>query len=191
MSTMDSDIPTLPFSSAIAWEKWLVKHPASNGVWMKVAKKGSETPSVTYDEALDVALCHGWIDGQKNSCDENYFLQKFTPRRDRSIWSKRNIAKVAALKAQGKMKPGGLAQVEAAQKDGRWEAAYGSSKEMSVPDDFLKAVKKSKKAQATYDALKAAGRFAISFRLHTAKKPETRARRFNALLEMLEKDSFK
>lgn len=186
-----SELPTLTFASPAAFEKWLAKNQTSAGVWIKMAKKATGIPSITWDEAVDVVLCYGWIDGQRNSLDAEYFLQKYVPRRPRSIWSKRNIGKVADLKAAGRMQPGGLAQVEAAQKDGRWDAAYGSSKEMVVPEDFLKAVKKSKKAQATYDTLKAAGRFAISFRLHTAKKPETRARRFDALLAMLESESFK
>lgn len=158
---------------------------------MKIAKKDSGIASITYDEALDVALCHGWIDGQKNGFDDKFFLQKFTPRRARSIWSKRNIAKVEKLTKEGRMLPAGLAEVEQAKKDGRWDAAYGSSKEMTVPKDFLKAVGKSKKARATFDTLKAAGRFAIAFRLHTAKKPETRARRFETLLAMLESGTFK
>jgi uncharacterized protein YdeI (YjbR/CyaY-like superfamily) len=183
--------PTRTFASAAAWDAWLSKHHATNGVWIKMAKKASGIPSVDWDEAVDVALCHGWIDGQRNSLDEKYFLQKYTPRRSRSIWSKRNIEKVKRLAAEGRMRPAGMAEVEKAKKDGRWDAAYGSSSEMTVPEDFLKAVKKSKKAQATYDTLKAAGRFAISFRLHTAKKPETRARRFEALLAMLEAGSFK
>jgi uncharacterized protein YdeI (YjbR/CyaY-like superfamily) len=184
-------LPTLTFASPVAFEKWISKNHASAGVLIKVAKKASGIPSITCEEALDIALCYGWIDGQRNGLDAEYFLQKYTPRRARSIWSKRNINKVEQLTATGKMQPGGLAQVEAAQKDGRWEAAYGSSKEMVVPDDFLKAVKKSKKAQAFFDALTAANRFSISFRLHTSKKPETRVRRFDALLSMLESGSFK
>ena len=184
-------LPTLKFASAAAWDKWLSKHHDLSGVWIQMAKKATGISSVDWDEAVDVALCHGWIDGQRNSLDAEYFLQKYTPRRARSIWSKRNIDKITRLTAEGRMRPAGLAEVEKAKKDGRWEAAYGSSKEMVVPEDFLKAVKKSKKAQATYDTLKAAGRFAISFRLHTAKKPETRARRFEALLAMLESGSFK
>jgi uncharacterized protein YdeI (YjbR/CyaY-like superfamily) len=185
------DIPTLTFASAAAWDKWLSKHHTTSGVWIKMAKKASGIPSVDWDEAVDVALCHGWIDGQRNSLDAEYFLQRYTPRRSRSIWSKRNVEKIKRLTAEGRMRPAGLAEVEKAKKDGRWDAAYGSSREMTVPGDFLKAVKKSKKAQAAFDALKAAGRFAIAFRLHNAKKPETRARRFEALLAMLESGTFK
>ena len=180
------ELPILAFASAAAFEKWLSKNHTSAGVWIKMAKKATGIPSIAWDEAVDVALCFGWIDGQRNSLDADYFLQKYTPRRARSIWSKRNIAKIETLTARGKMQPAGMAQVDAAQKDGRWDAAYGGASEMVVPEDFLKAVKKSKKAQACFDTLKASGRFAISFRLHTAKKPETRARRFEALLAMLE-----
>jgi uncharacterized protein YdeI (YjbR/CyaY-like superfamily) len=186
-----SDLPTLAFADAAEFEKWIARHRGLDGVWIKIAKKDSGVSSITIDEALDVALCHGWIDGQRNGLDEKFYLQKYTPRRPRSLWSKRNIAKVAALTAAGRMRPAGLAQVEAAQKDGRWDAAYGSSREMVVPDDFLKAVKKSRKAKASFDTLNAAQRFSISFRLHTAKKPETRARRLDALMAMLEAGIFK
>jgi uncharacterized protein YdeI (YjbR/CyaY-like superfamily) len=185
------ELPTKTFASADTWDKWLAKHHTTDGVWIQMAKKSSGIPSVDWDEAVDVALCHGWIDGQRNSLDEKYFLQKYTPRRARSIWSKRNIEKIKRLTAEGRMRPAGLAEVERAKKDGRWDAAYGSSSEMVVPEDFLKALKKNKKAQAGFDALKAAGRFAIAFRLHTAKKPETRARRFEAMLAMLEDGTFK
>ena len=184
-------LPTLEFASAAAFEKWISKHHTSAGLWIKVAKKAAGIPSITCDEALDIALCYGWIDGQRNSLDAQYFLQKYVPRRPRSIWSKRNIRKVADLNAAGRMQPSGLAQVEAAQQDGRFDAAYGSSKEMVVPDDFVKALEKSKKAKAYFATLNASHRFSISFRLHTAKKPETRARRFEVLLAMLESESFK
>lgn len=186
------ELPVEPFASVAALEKWLAaNHASSSGLWIKAAKKDSGIPSVTWDEIVEAALCFGWIDGQRNGLDRTHFLQKITPRRPRSLWSKRNIGKVAALTKAGRMRPAGLAEVQRAKKDGRWDAAYGSSKEMTVPEDFLKAVKKSKKAQAAFDVLKAAGRFAISFRLHTAKKPETRARRFEALLAMLESGTFK
>lgn len=184
--------PTLTFASADAFDAWLSKHGDSSGVWIKMAKKATGIPSVAWDEAVDVALCHGWIDGQRNGHDDAYFLQKFTPRRPRSIWSKRNIAKVEALTRAGRMRPRGLAEVERAKQDGRWEAAYGGSAEMTVPEDFLKAVKKKDKRTREYFAsLKKAQLFAISFRLHTAKKPETRQRRMEVLLGMLEKESFK
>jgi uncharacterized protein YdeI (YjbR/CyaY-like superfamily) len=168
------------------WEQWLAEHHTRTaGVWIKMAKKASGIASVTHDEALDVALCYGWIDGQRNSLDDSYFLQKFTPRRPKSLWSKRNIDKIAALTAAGRMQPSGLAEVEAAKADGRWEAAYDSPKNMVVPEDFLQALAADEPARAFFDTLNQANRFAIAWRLQTAKKPETRRRRFEALLAML------
>lgn len=182
------DLPTLPFASVTLWEQWLSKnHAKSNGVWIKMAKKETGIPSVTHDEALDVAICYGWIDGQRNALDSQYFLQKFTPRRPKSLWSKRNIEKVGKLIAEGRMQTAGLAEVERAKQDGRWAAAYESSKTMVVPDDFMKALKKNKKALAFYNTLNRANTYAIAWRLATAKKPETRQRRFEALLAMLER----
>jgi uncharacterized protein YdeI (YjbR/CyaY-like superfamily) len=120
---MAKELPSLPFASVSAWETWLLEHHDQAGVWIKMAKKASGIPSITHDEALEVALCYGWIDGQRNSYDDNYFLQKFTPRCRKSNWSKRNIAKVARLTEEGRMQPSGLAQVEAAKQDGRWKAS--------------------------------------------------------------------
>jgi uncharacterized protein YdeI (YjbR/CyaY-like superfamily) len=152
-----------------------------------MAKKASGIASVTHDEALDVALCYGWIDGQRKTQDDTYFLQKFTPRRPKSLWSKRNIEKIAALTAAGKMQPSGLAEVAAAQGDGRWDAAYDSPKNMIVPEDFLKALAENPQAQIFFNTLNQANTYAIAWRLQTAKKPETRQRRFDALLAMLAK----
>ncbi len=181
--------PTLPFASATLWEEWLSKHHSQvDGVWIKVAKKATGIASVTHDEALDVALCYGWIDGQRKSCDERFFLQKFTPRRSNSLWSKRNVNKVAELMVAKKMQPSGLAEVDAAKRDGRWEAAYDSSKDMAVPEDFLKVLQKNKKALNFFNTLNKSNRYAIFWRLKTARKPETRQRRFDALLAMLEKE---
>lgn len=180
------ELPILPFASASSLEQWLFEHHAQlDGVWIKMAKKASGIASVTHDEALEVALCFGWIDGQRNSYDDRYFLQKFTPRRPKSLWSKRNIAKVAELTAAGRMQPSGLAEVEAAKPDGRWEAAYDSPKRMVVPEDFLKALEENEQAQAFFDTLSKSNVYAIAWRLATAKKPETRKRRFDALLAML------
>lgn len=185
--TTTKDLPTLPFASA-AWERWLAKnHTKSNGLWIKIAKKETGIPSVTHDEALDVALCYGWIDGQRNPLDDKYFLQKFTPRRSKSLWSKRNIEKIGKLTDEGRMQPAGLAEVERAKQDGRWAAAYESSKTMAMPEDFMKALKKNKKALAFFNTLNRANTYAIAWRLATAKKPETRQRRFEALLAMLER----
>jgi uncharacterized protein YdeI (YjbR/CyaY-like superfamily) len=182
------ELPLLPFASASLWEQWLAEYHAQlDGVWIKVAKKASGIASVTHDEALDVALCYGWIDGQRKTYDSQFSLQKFTPRRPKSLWSKRNVAKVAKLTAAGKMQPAGLAEVEAAKRDGRWEAAYDSPKNMVVPEDFLKALEENKQALAFYKTLSKSSIYTIAWRLQTAKKPETRRRRFDALLAMLER----
>ena len=186
------DLPILPFASVSLWEQWLGEHQGQfDGVWIKLAKKASGIASVTHDEALDVALCYGWIDGQRNRDDDSYFLQKFTPRRPKSLWSKRNIDKVAMLTAAGRMQPSGLAEVEAAKQDGRWEAAYASPKNMVVPADFLKALEENKEAQAFFKTLSKSQVYAIAWRLATAKQPKTRQRRFDTLVAMLEKGEFR
>lgn len=154
---------------------------------MKLAKKDSGIPSITYAEALDEALCHGWIDGQKKSFDADYWLQKFTRRGPRSVWSKVNITHVERLTAAGRMQPAGQAAVDAAREDGRWEQAYHSSSNAEVPDDFIEAVGRDAKAKAFFDTLNKANRYAIYFRLTTAKKPETRERRFQQLLAMMKR----
>ncbi|MFN8512243.1 MAG: YdeI/OmpD-associated family protein [Chloroflexia bacterium] len=182
------EYPNLPFASASVWEEWLAEHhAAADGVWIMVAKKASGIASVTHDEALDVALCYGWIDGQGKTFDDTYYLQKFTPRRPKSLWSKRNIEKVTALTAAGKMQPAGLAEVEAAKRDGRWDAAYDSPKNMVIPEDFMQALGENEQALAFFNTLNQANKYAIGWRLQTAKKPETRQRRFDALLAMLER----
>ncbi|MDB5102628.1 MAG: bacteriocin-protection protein YdeI/OmpD-associated family [Fibrobacteres bacterium] len=174
------------FESASAWRRWLSEHHGSiKGIWVRIAKKDAAMKTVTYDQALDEALCHGWIDGQKKSHDEASFLQKFTPRRPRSLWSKRNVEKVAKLLEAGKIKAPGLAEIEAAKKDGRWAGAYDSSKSMTIPEDFLAALKKNKTAEKTFKTLNRANLFAIGFRLQTARTPETRQRRIEALMERL------
>lgn len=176
----------LSFRSAKEWERWLANHHAdSNGIWLRLFKKGSGVVSVTYDEALDEALCHGWVDGQIQKYDEKSWLRKFTPRRPKSIWSKRNIEHVARLCKANKMKPAGAKQVEAAKADGRWEQAYDSPSSMQVPKDFLKLLAKSKKTEAFFKTLNKANTYAITWRLQTAKKPETREKRMKAILEML------
>lgn len=182
----------IAFASTSAFEQWIhANHASADGVWIKIAKKASGIASITHDEALDVALCYGWIDGQRNSHDDHYFLQKFTPRRQRSLWSKRNIDKVTALIAAGKMQPSGHSEIERAKQDGRWAAAYDSQKDMVVPEDFLEALRSNKKAQAYFDTLSKTNIYAICFRLTTAKKPETRARRFDAIIAMLERGDFR
>jgi uncharacterized protein YdeI (YjbR/CyaY-like superfamily) len=183
-----TELPTLPFESKKKWADWLAKqHDKSTGVWLKLGKKGTGIPSVTYEEALDVALCYGWIDGQKGSFDEQYFLQKFTPRRPKSIWSKINTEKAERLIASGEMKPAGLKAIELAKQDGRWAAAYASSRNISVPEDFQSALNKNKKAKAFFATLNSANRYSFLFRIQTAKKVETRAKRMSQFVEMLER----
>lgn len=186
--TAIKELPILFFESALVFEKWLFNHHTElDGLWIKMSKKASGIVSVTYEEALSVALCYGWIDGQRKTFDDTFFIQRFTPRRAKSLWSKRNVGKIATLISQGKMQPAGLLEVEAAKQDGRWEAAYASSKNMVFPEDFLKALAKNKQAQAFFKTLGKSNLYAIAFRLETAKKPETRQRRFDALLGMLER----
>lgn len=181
-------VPILSFESQKAWEKWLSKNYSNaDGIWLRFFKKGSGVQTVVYAEALDVALCYGWIDAQVNKFDELSYRQKFTPRRAKSIWSKRNIEHAERLIKDGKMKEAGFAQIEAAKKDGRWEKAYDSPSTMVMPEDFLKMVSKNKKAKAFFDTLTKANTYAIAWRLQTAKKPETRERRMKALLAMLER----
>jgi len=183
-----TDLPILSFASKKKWADWLARqHDKSSGVWLKLAKKGSEIPSVTYDEALEVALCYGWIDGQKKGFDDKYWLQKFTPRGARSIWSKINTQKAEKLIKSGEMKPAGLQAIEAAKQDGRWDAAYESQKTISVPDDFQAALDKNPKAKAFFVTLNSVNRYAILFRIHNAKKAETRAKRIQQFVGMLEK----
>jgi uncharacterized protein YdeI (YjbR/CyaY-like superfamily) len=154
---------------------------------MKIAKKASGILSVTYDEALDVALCYGWIDGQKKRFDEKYWLQRFTPRGAKSIWSKINVGHVERLIASGDMKPSGLKAVEAAKQDGRWDAAYASQKNIEVPADFQSALEKNKKARAFFESLTSSRRYSFLFRVTTAKKAETREKRIRQFVEMLAK----
>jgi uncharacterized protein YdeI (YjbR/CyaY-like superfamily) len=183
-----TDLPTLSFESKKKWADWLAKnHDKSAGLWMKLAKKGTGIPSVTITEALDVALCYGWIDGQRDSFDEKYYLQKYTPRRPKSIWSKINVEKVERLIASGEMKPAGLKAIEAAKQDGRWEAAYASQKAITVPADFQSALEKNKKAKAFFETLTGSRRYSFLFRIETAKKAETREKRIRQFVEMLEK----
>lgn len=181
-----TDSPILPFESAKAWEAWIAKnHSSSQGVWLQIFKKDSGKRTVTYDGALDAALCFGWIDGQKKSHNKESFLQKFTPRRPKSVWSKRNQEHVARLIKSKRMKPAGLKAIEAAKKDGRWEQAYDSPKNMAIPKDFLRDLSRSKKAKEFFETLNKANVYAITWRLQTAKKPETREKRKQAILAML------
>ena len=180
------EYPILPFASASAWEGWLAAHHAgADGVWIKMAKKASGTASVTHDEALDVALCYGWIDGQKGSYDERAWVQKFTPRTKRSPWSEINRGHVARLIEQGRMRPAGLAEVERAKADGRWENAYGSQSMMQVPADLQAVLDADPAVAAAFAGLSKTNRYAILYRLHDAKRPETRAKRLADFVERL------
>jgi len=180
-------LPKLTFSSGAAWEAWLDQHHAtSDGVWLKIAKKGSGIESVRYPEVLDVALCFGWIDGRRQAGDERYFLQRFTPRRPRSRWSRTNRDKVERLIAEERMRPAGLGEVERARTDGRWEAAYAGQRDTKVPEDLRRELNARPKAAAFFVELTSQNRYAILYRLEDAKKPETRARRLAEFVAMLE-----
>lgn len=180
--------PTLAFSSPKEWREWLeANETQEGGLWIKIAKKGSGIPSVTHDEALDVALCFGWIDAQRKGLDDRYFLQRFCPRRPTSKWSKRNRDKVERLIASGDMTPAGLREIERAKADGRWDAAYDGPANMKVPDDFAGKLAQNEKARAFFDTLNSTNRYAILFRIHDAKRPETRARRIEKFVGMLER----
>jgi uncharacterized protein YdeI (YjbR/CyaY-like superfamily) len=182
-----SNQPELLFASQAAWEKWLDKnHDKSDGVWLKFAKKNSGVKSVNYTEALDVALCYGWIDSQTKSLDEKFYLQKFTPRRSKSVWSKINVGKIEQLMAEGRMKPAGLMQVEAAKADGRWEGAYEPQSRAVPPVDFQTALDKNPKARDFYNSLNSANRYAFLFRLRSIKNPKTRNVKIASYIEMLE-----
>lgn len=178
--------PTITCETQQEWELWLKEHHGeARGVWLKLAKKGSDIQSITRAEALDEALCYGWIDGQGVTLDARYWLQKFTPRRPGSIWSKVNRDKVLALQSAGRMQAAGTRQVELAQENGRWEAAYDRPSEISVPEDLQHELDKNQKAQAFFDTLNKTNRYAILFRIQTAKKAETRAARIQKFVTML------
>jgi uncharacterized protein YdeI (YjbR/CyaY-like superfamily) len=176
----------ISFRSPAEFRKWLAaNHSKSEGIWLRIFKKTSDTASITYAEALDEALCYGWIDGQKQKHDDASWLQKFTRRRAKSGWSRINTGHAERLIKAGRMKAQGHAEVDAAKKDGRWKAAYDSPSKSTIPDDFLAALSKDPKAKAFFDSLNKANLYAISYRLQTAKKPETRQRRMELILGML------
>lgn len=180
------DVSILLFEDKQAWAAWLKKnHGKSAGLWLRLAKKDAESGSMSYAEALELALCYGWIDGQKKSEHDGYWLQRFTPRSARSIWSKINREKALALIASGQMQPAGLQEVERAKSDGRWQAAYDSARTAVIPEDLQQALAASPAAQAFFATLNAQNRYAILFRIQTAKKAETRAKRIAAFTQML------
>jgi uncharacterized protein YdeI (YjbR/CyaY-like superfamily) len=180
------DLPTLPFATQREWEDWLdVHHTEARGVWLKMAKKATGIPSIIYAEALESALCYGWIDGQKASHDGEWWLQKFTPRRAKSGWSQVNVEKAAALIAAGRMRPAGLREVERAQADGRWDAAYEPQSAITVPEDLQRELDANPDAQAFFNTLDSRNRYAILYRIQTAKKAETRSARIQKFVAML------
>lgn len=185
MEEARAGLPIRAFTDAAAWEAWLAVEPRSSaGVWLKLAKQAAGVASVSKAEAIDSALCHGWIDGQLNPFDEHWWLIRFTPRKPRSKWSKKNRRRAEELIAAGRMAPAGLAEIDAAKTDGRWHAAYPSQSEASVPDDLAAALDAVPAAQAFFDTLTGANRYAILYRIHDAKKPETRAARIAKLVGM-------
>jgi len=184
----NGEYPVISFDTKEQWEKWLRKnHDRSNGVWVCLQKKSSGQTSPTHAEALDVALCYGWIDGQAKPRNERSWLQKFTHRRALSGWSKRNTEHAERLIRANQMKPAGLVEIAAAKRDGRWKAAYDSPRNATVPNDFLKELRRDKKALAFFNSLNKTNRYAISYRLQTAKRPETRLKRMKTILNMMAK----
>ena len=180
------NLPVISFESGAAWEAWLeAEHASSPGVWLKIAKKGASVPTVSYPDALAGALCFGWIDGQKGRLDDDYWLQRFTPRKPGSRWSRVNTDKAAALIEAGRMRPAGLAEVERAKADGRWAAAYEPQSASSVPDDLAAELARDDSARAFFETLDGANRYAILHRIASARRPETRARRIATYMAML------
>lgn len=178
--------PIIPFPSRSDWREWLeLNYSLQSGIWLQFYKKGSGIASLNYAEALDEALCFGWIDGQLKRGDEKYYLQKFTPRRKRSMWSKRNIGNIARLESEGKMAHPGWKEVEAARADGRWECAYDSPGKATIPEDLLLELAKDTATLAHFESLNKVNKFAISWRLQSAKNPEIRKKRMDAILDML------
>jgi uncharacterized protein YdeI (YjbR/CyaY-like superfamily) len=186
MARAKRDLPVLAFKSQQAWDAWLASQPAdSQGLWLKLAKKSSGIASVSKPEAVDTALCHGWIDGQIDSLDDTHWLVRFTPRQSNSKWSEKNRARALALVASKRMRPAGRNEIERAKKDGRWDAAYAPQSTAEVPDDLRAALAKNKKASAFFETLNGANRYAILYRIHNAKKPETRVARIKQFVAML------
>jgi uncharacterized protein YdeI (YjbR/CyaY-like superfamily) len=184
--TLPTDLPVRAFPDQAALEEWLdAEHATAPGLYVKLAKKGAGVPSVTYAELVESALCFGWIDGRSNRLDDDFYLQRITPRRPRSIWSQKNVAAVEALTAAGRMRPAGLAAVAAAQADGRWERAYAGPATATVPEDLAAALAAVPAAQEHFAALDGVNRYAVLHRVATAATPATRAKRIGTLVQML------
>lgn len=188
MPARGDDYPILRFASAAEWERWLeANHESADGVWIRFCKKGSGARTVVYAEALDVALCYGWIDGQARTADERSYLQRFTPRRARSMWSRVNVGHVERLTREGRMKPAGLRAVAEAKADGRWERAYEPARTMELPPEFMQRLREHRHAYAFYETLTRANKYAIAYRLTTPKKVQTRERWAERIIVMLER----
>jgi uncharacterized protein YdeI (YjbR/CyaY-like superfamily) len=184
--TLPTDLPVLAFPDQAAFEAWLEsEHATAPGLYVKLAKKGAGVPSVTYAELVESALCFGWIDGRSNRLDDRFYLQRMTPRRARSVWSQKNVEAVAALIEAGRMRPAGLAAVEAARADGRWERAYAGARDITVPADLAAALDADPAVRAEFESLDGANRYAVLWRVHTAATPATRAKRIAAAVQML------
>jgi uncharacterized protein YdeI (YjbR/CyaY-like superfamily) len=184
--TLPTDLPVLGFPDQAALEAWLETEAATApGVYVKLAKKGAGVPSVTYAELVESCLCFGWIDGRSNRLDDSFYLQRITPRRARSVWSQKNVDAVEALILAGRMRPTGLAAVDAARADGRWDRAYAGSATITVPDDLAAALAAEPAAQREFEALDGANRYAVLWRVHTAASEATRAKRIAALVQLL------
>jgi uncharacterized protein YdeI (YjbR/CyaY-like superfamily) len=179
-------LPVISFAHAGDWERWLQEHhEGASGLWLKLAKKDAQIASVTYAQALELALCFGWIDGQKGAYDESWWLQRFTPRGPRSRWSRINREKAQELERTGRLRPAGLREIERARADGRWEAAYESQSRATVPEDLQRELDRDPAARAFFESLESHNRYAILYRLQDAKRPATRARRLQQFMEML------
>ena len=186
MAKAKRELPIIAFKSQPAWESWLALQPAdSKGLWLKLAKKSSGIASVSRQEAVDTALCHGWIDGQLDAFDGEFWLIRFTPRQSASKWSEKNRARALELVKLKRMRPAGLNEIDRAKKDGRWDAAYAPQSTAEVPDDLHAALSKRKEAKSFFETLDSANRYAILYRVHTAKKPETRTARIEKFVAML------
>ncbi|KAL2760955.1 hypothetical protein ACRALDRAFT_1066645 [Sodiomyces alcalophilus JCM 7366] len=185
-SSSSSPLPTLLFETAAAFDVWLTaNHATSTGILMKIAKKRAPEPSISYDEAVDTALCHGWIDGQRNALSEHHFIQRFTPRRKKSVWSRRNVDKAAALTKAGRMRPAGQQQVDAAKADGRWDNAYAGQRSMTVPEDFRVVLEGAPSARRYFEGLNKTLRYRVLVRIEMAKTPETRKKLVRRYVEIL------
>ena len=178
-------LPVLPFADQPAFERWLAEHQDETGLWLRLAKKSAGVPTVSYIDAVLTALCYGWIDGKTQTIDEHWYRQRFTPRTARSRWSKINVGRIAELVAAGRMQPRGLAEVEKAKADGRWDAAYASPSTATVPDDLQAALDANSAAREFFGTLKAQQRYTILYRIGDAKRAETRARRITQFVQQL------